>query len=132
MKTNRLWLARKRLGYEQKQVARLIGKTMPQISWWENGERVPHLKTALKFSIIYKLPVRILFPKYFQACQDEISRAAKDLGKSPWTIDLTEPADFCSYLEIINAGLINDIEKEKVRRHIKILMDQRRVNILDH
>lgn len=132
-KTNRLWLARKRLGYEQKQVSALIEKTLPQISWWETGRRTPNLKPALKFSILYKLPIRILFSKCYQECLEELNRRAKTQGKgSRLKVDLTEPNDYCSYAELIRSPFMTDIEKERVRRHLKILMDDRRKKILHH
>jgi transcriptional regulator with XRE-family HTH domain len=61
IKPNRLWLARKRSGYEHKQVASLLDyKTIQQVSLYETGLRMPSLKTALKFAIIYRLPIRTL------------------------------------------------------------------------
>lgn len=132
-KTNRLWLARKRLGFEQKQVATLLGKTLPQISWWETGKRNPHLKPALKFSILYKLPIRVLFFNCYQECLEELNRRANTPDqKSKLNFDLTEPTDYCSYIELMKSPFLTEIDKEKVRRHIKVLMDDRKEEILHH
>lgn len=132
--TNRLRLARKRLGLEQKQIARLLGyKDIHQVSRYENGSRTPSLKPILKFSILYKLPIRVLFFKCYQECLEELNRKAKTLGyQSILNFDLTEPVDFCSYLEIMHSGFFNDIDKEKIRRHAKAMFDERRSNVLGH
>lgn len=134
IKPSRLWLTRKRLGYEQKQIAGLLGyKTIQQISRYETGLRIPSLKTALKFSIIYKLPIRVLFHAYYRECREELTARAKTLNEqSMLNLDLTEPTDYCAYIELINSSFMTDIDKEKVRRHIKLLMDERRGKILDH
>ena len=134
IKSDRLSLARKRLGYEQKQVAQLLAhKSVNMISRYETGLRVPSLKTAIKFAIIYKLPIRILFHAYYHECREELTVRAKTLGQqSILKSDLTEPTDYCAYIELINSSLLDDIDKEKVRRHIKQLMDGRREKILNH
>lgn len=125
--TNRLWLARKRLGFEQKQIAQLLAqKGTNQISRYELGINAPSLKTAIKLSIIYKLPVRVLFPKYYRECWDELSFRAKNLKQSSkLKLDLTEPADYCTYLELMKTSFLKEIEKNKIHRHILVLMNTR-------
>ncbi|MDQ6785849.1 MAG: helix-turn-helix transcriptional regulator [Acidobacteriota bacterium] len=55
--TNSLALRRKRLGYEQKQIAVLLGhKSTYQICRYETGQRIPSLKEAIKLSLLYGLP----------------------------------------------------------------------------
>lgn len=130
--TNRLWLARQRLGLGQKQVAKLLAnQTTHQLSRYENGQRLPSLKMALKLSVIYKLPIRVLFPTSYQACLEELRSRAGSLSVK-LDLDLTKPTDYCSYIEMINSEFLNATDQEKVRRHIKVLMDERRVKILDH
>lgn len=127
LKPNRLWLARKRLGYEQKQLARLLGyRTTQQISRLETGRRGASLKIALKLAIIYKLPVRVLFDKIYKDCQQELSDQAGRLGlRSVLKFDLTAPADFCSYAELMKTSFLTDIDKAKIRRHVVFLMRER-------
>lgn len=133
IKPSRLWLARKRLGYEQKQIAGLLGyKTIQQISRYETGIRTPSLKTALKLALIYKLPIRVLFHAYYPECCEELTARAETLKQqSILNFDLTEPTDYCAYIELINSSFMTDVDKEKVRRHIKLLLDERREKILD-
>lgn len=133
-KPNRLWLARKRLGYEQKQIAPLLGhRAVSQISFWESGHRVPNLKTALKFSILYRLPVRVLFHTYYERCREELISLAKQDGREyGFNVDLTEPTDYCSYIELMRSPFVTEIDKVKIRRHIKQLMDERSAKILDN
>ncbi len=128
---NHLRLARKRVGCEQKQIANLLGYSLSQISRYENGQRLPGLKTALKLAIIYKLPLRVLFHVYYEECRAELINRAQKLNKqSTLNIDLTEPTDYCSYVELMSTVFMTDIDKEALRRHIKQLMDNRRTTIL--
>ena len=124
---SRLWLARKRLGFEQKQIAQLLAqKNVNPISRYENGNQVPNLKTAIKLSIIYKLPIRVLFSRCYRECFDNlVMRAKKSNQNTKLKFDLTEPTDYCAYLELLKTNFLNGIEEEKIRRHTLILMNQR-------
>lgn len=132
IKPNRLWLARKRCGYEQKQIARLLGyKTIQQISRYETGLRVPSLKKAIKLGILYNLPIRVLFHNYYRECREElIARAKKFDEQSFGNFNLIDPSDYCTYIELMNSPFMDDVDKEKIRRHIKLLMDERGKKIL--
>ena len=62
-KQNNLILYRRRMGFTQKQVARLLGhadETM--VSHYEHGRALPPLASALALEIIYRVPVAFLFP----------------------------------------------------------------------
>lgn len=127
IKSERLSLARKRLCYEQKQVAQLLAhKSVNMISRYETGLDVPSLKTALKLSIIYKLPIRVLFQKYYRECQDEGTTRAKNLNReSMLKFDLTEPTDYCTYSELMKTSFLNEIDEKKIHRHTLMLMNER-------
>jgi transcriptional regulator with XRE-family HTH domain len=133
-KPNRLWQVRKHLGYEQKQIINLLGHSViSQISRWETGQRLPSLRTALKFEILYKLPVRVLFQSSYEQAGEELTRRHHQLGgQSILKIDLTEPVDYCSYIELMNSPFVTEIDKEKVRRHIRQMMYERKDRILGH
>lgn len=130
--SNRLWLARKRSGYEQKQIAKLLTqKSVNQISRYELGLNMPSLKTALKLSIIYKLPVRVLFQKYYRECRDELITRAENLNqKEILKFDLTEPTDYCTYFELMKTSFLSEIDKKKIHRHTLMLMTERS-NLID-
>lgn len=116
---------RKRLGYEQKQIAILLGhETKHQISRYENGQRVPDLKAAIKLAILYGLPIQVLFDGYFRRCTKELKARLK---KFDVTIkaDLDTSQDYCSFLENIDSIPIDGRSFDKVRHHIKILIDER-------
>lgn len=133
IKTTRLWLVRKRTGHEQKQIARLLGRSIPQLSRYESGQRIPSLKVALKFSIVYKLPIRLLFRDYYDECRREIEGRAKSSERSAvFTFDITDPVDYCSYIEMMKTPFMTDVDKRKVQRHVLDLMKERRTEILDH
>jgi DNA-binding XRE family transcriptional regulator len=124
---NHLATARKKNCFGQKQIATLLGhKRTDQISCFERGEKLPNLKTALQFAIIYKLPIRVLFPHCYRECLNELAtRASLTKQKSVLKIDLTEPTDFCVYMELLKTPFITDIDKEKIKRHIKELFEER-------
>jgi len=134
IRSNRLSLARKRLGYEQKQVVKLLGyKATPPFSRYETGQKIPSLRVALKLSILYRLPIRVLFGTYYDECRRELNNRYERFNKeSRRSIDLTEPTGYCSYIELINSLFMTDVDKAKVRRHAKELMDERRRKILGH
>ena len=62
-KTNDLVLYRRRMGFSQKQVARLLGHhDTSMVSHYEHGRSFPRLPVALKLEIILRVPVAFLFP----------------------------------------------------------------------
>jgi transcriptional regulator with XRE-family HTH domain len=62
-KTNDLVLYRRRMGFSQKQVARLLGqRDTSMVSHYEHGRALPPLAVALGLEIIYRVPVAFLFP----------------------------------------------------------------------
>ena len=80
---NCLWIIRKKLGYEQKQVAFLLGhKSTTQLSRYERGARIPNLETALKLEIAYSTPVRVLFSEFFKELYEEVQKKREALYKA--------------------------------------------------
>jgi transcriptional regulator with XRE-family HTH domain len=120
---NRLWLARKRRGLQQKQVARLLDhKTIDQISRYENGTRVPTLETALKLEIIYGIPLRLLFTSLYKEVRDTIQkRATNGVASSPHLADSLSSGQ-CSYAELLNSPTTTLEERQSVRTHVTDLM----------
>lgn len=128
-----LALRRKRLGYEQKQIAVLLGhKTTCQLSRYETGQRIPDLKEAIKLSILYGLPVHALFNRCLSHCREELEKAIKQSGLvGKINLENALKADYCSYQELMNAlHIISEQDADKIRRHIKILMEERSKKIL--
>lgn len=127
---NQLWLARKRLGLGQKQVARLLNhKTTDQVSRYEKGERLPGLKLLLQFEIIYGVPPRVLYRDYYEQLQAEITRLAFSLQTltSAYALAPAEPkllAEFCSYEELLQNPKLSQAENDRIRKHIVTLMRQ--------
>lgn len=133
-RSNRLRLVRMRLGYEQKQIVHLLGhKVTSLFSRLETGQKIPSLKVAVKLSILYRLPIRILFNAYYDECRRELNNRTDNLKQKPsFSIDITEPTDYCSYVEMMNASFVTDIDKAKIKRHAIQLLGERRDKILDH
>ena len=127
-----LALRRKRLGYEQKQIAALLGhKNTYQISRYETGQRIPSFKEAIKLSMLYGLPVHVLFQRYFRCCQEELDNTIKHSGlDGKMNLENDGNADYCSYLELMNASRVSEESSDKIRHHIKVLVEERSKKVL--
>ena len=127
-----LALRRKRLGYEQKHIAVLLGhKNTYQISRYETGQRTPSFEEAVKLSALYSLPVRLLFDRYFRRCREKMENKIKNSGLAA-IINLENDQDvhYCSYLESLNTARISEDNADKIRHHIKVLVEERSKKIL--
>lgn len=124
-KQNRLWIARKKVGLGQKQVAYLLNlKTADQISRYEKRTRVPTLETALKLEIIYGLPLRILFKDLFDDLQRDISeKIQKNAALKRLYDELSKeaPGEFCGYSQLLKSAAISGRDKARIRDHITYL-----------
>ena len=79
-KQNKLVLYRRRMGFTQKQVARLLGqRDASMVSHYEHGRALPPLASALGLEIIYRVPVAFLFPGMY----DELKRGIRQREESP-------------------------------------------------
>ena len=117
---NRLWLARKQSGLEQKQVARLLNyKTTDQISRYERGERLPSLTTALKLEIIYQAPVGVLFDEHLRRYQIEIGKQLPTGAKPELKILLSE---VCVFAALLEQARPSPSDLTRVREHVVALM----------
>lgn len=125
-------MRRKRLGYEQKHIAVLLGHNNTyQISRYETGQRIPGLKDAIKLSLIYGLPLRALFDRSFRRCEEELMQTIKQSGLSGKVIPQNmSDVEHCSYLETMNSTHISQRDADKIRRHIKVLVEERSKKIL--
>jgi transcriptional regulator with XRE-family HTH domain len=75
---NALWISRKRSGLGQKSVARLLGiKSRSPISEYETGRLLPNLRTALKLSAIYAVPVNELYGSLYGEIEQEVEAVRK-------------------------------------------------------
>ena len=70
---NNLILYRKRMGFTQKRVALLLGhRDTSMISHYESGRALPPLMVALRFELIYRVPVAFLFPALYGELKQQI------------------------------------------------------------
>lgn len=77
---NQIWIYRKRMGYSQKDLARLLGNTRAaHISDYEHGKRLPNLKTALSLEIALCVPVAFLYRDLSMKLKEEIQRRRESL-----------------------------------------------------
>jgi DNA-binding XRE family transcriptional regulator len=81
-KKNKLVFYRRRMGFHQNTVARLLGhKDATLLCLYERGRILPPLAAALGLGIILRVPVEFLFPELYDELrnhireQEEIQRA---------------------------------------------------------
>jgi transcriptional regulator with XRE-family HTH domain len=75
---NKLASFRRKRGYSQRRVARLLGhKGHGSLSSYEYGRILPTLTTALKLEIILRTPAAFLFPELYETLRAQI-RADED------------------------------------------------------
>ena len=121
-----LALRRKRLGYEQKQIAALLGqKSTYQLSRYETGQRIPGFKEAIKLSLLLGLPLNVLFVTYFRHCHEELEKGLRHTGlAAKINLQSNREVEYCTYQELINSERAGDRD-DKVRHHIKVLVEER-------
>jgi transcriptional regulator with XRE-family HTH domain len=70
---NRLVIYRRRMGFSQRQVARLLGhKDATLLCMYERGRILPPLFAALGLGIILRVPVEFLFPGIYDDLKSRI------------------------------------------------------------
>ncbi len=75
---NALWISRQKSGLGQKSVARLLGiRSRSPISEYERGRLLPNLRTALKLSAIYAVPVNELYGSLYGEIEQEVEAVRK-------------------------------------------------------
>jgi transcriptional regulator with XRE-family HTH domain len=80
-KTNSLILYRRRMGFTQKQVARLLGhRETSMVSHYEHGRSFPPLPVALSLEIILRTPVAFLFPGLYDETKLRIRQAEDEMA----------------------------------------------------
>lgn len=128
IKQNKLWNARKRTGLELKQVARLASKTTEEISRYERRLNEPSLKTALKLEIIYRMPVKLLFPELFKELENEVAEIRKqysfpDNDWFPPHIEQLKEGEVCFYGELLKNRIPNELELDTIKKHVTNLIN---------
>ena len=124
---NRLWLARKRRGLEQKQVTYLLDhKGIDQLSHYEQGERLPSLENALKLEIIYGVPLRFLYKELSAKLEDEVWQRIslnpalhKRFGNRPSRA--AGLSEYCAYTELLVAPHASEADRAAARKHVTVL-----------
>jgi transcriptional regulator with XRE-family HTH domain len=86
-KQNDLVLYRRRMGFSQKQVARLLGhRDASMVSHYEHSRALPPLMVALSLEIIYRTPVAFLFPAMYDELKRQVrheEEILRDAGQQP-------------------------------------------------
>jgi DNA-binding XRE family transcriptional regulator len=72
---NKLRRCRKLAGYNQQEVAQLLGhKSANRLCRWENGQSLPNLPNALKLGALYKILVEEIYFDMYQKQHDELKK----------------------------------------------------------
>ncbi len=80
---NSLFIFRRRMGFSQKHVARLLGfPDTSMLSRYEHGRSMPPLRMALSLGIILRVPVEFLFPDWYDGLRNRI-RAEEECMVQP-------------------------------------------------
>jgi transcriptional regulator with XRE-family HTH domain len=80
-KQNNLVLYRRRMGFTQKQVARLLDqRDTSMVSHYEHSRALPPLAVALGLEIIYRVPVAFLFPTMYEELRKQIRAGEQTLS----------------------------------------------------
>lgn len=118
---NRLWLARKRIGLQQKQIAALLNhQTVDQVSRYEKDLRLPTLETALRLEIIFGVPLRVLFQDRYEKLEDDVRRK---ITSSPSLKRIFEQAEkngveaYCAYAELLRGLSPTSTDLDRARKH---------------
>ena len=70
---NSLVFYRKRMGFSQKNVARLLGHAdATPLCLYERGNMLPPLEVALRLGLILRVPVEFLFPRLYEELRTRI------------------------------------------------------------
>ena len=73
VRTNRLWIHRKKMGYSQRHVAKLLGHKSPaRVSNYERGRRLPNLETVLKLQVILCATVDTLYQETYLEMKQKV------------------------------------------------------------
>lgn len=120
---NRLWIARKRRGLGQKQIAFLMGKTIDEVSRYERGVRMPELTALLAIEIVYGAPLRVLFKELYERMSAEIrhrieSQKSFGLTYARLLAESDEGTEYCGYEDILRLPILSQKERDRVRHHV--------------
>jgi transcriptional regulator with XRE-family HTH domain len=123
LKQNRLWIARKRRGLVQKQVARLLDTSIDEISRCERGVITPGLEIALGLEIVYGLPVRLLFKNLYEDLQSRIIEKISRQESLKRVYEETlisgqQIGESCAYQDLLQMTNLSAVDAAKIRNHI--------------
>jgi DNA-binding XRE family transcriptional regulator len=64
---------RQNAGYQQKQVAELLGHISPDtLCEWETTKRMPSAVNLIKLCVLYKKDISELYPEHYQEAQRDL------------------------------------------------------------
>ena len=79
---NSLFIYRRRMGFSQKHVARLLGfRDTSMLSRYEHGRSLPPLPVALSLGIVLRVPIEFLFPGLYERLRNGIRIQEEEMAK---------------------------------------------------
>jgi DNA-binding XRE family transcriptional regulator len=101
--------ARRRRGFERKQVSWLLGHSGPQvIAQYERGQKLPSIQNAIRLSLIYGCDLEEMFPENFRIARAAIAEKSashrliarnripgllRNINKCTYEDDLNDPSN---------------------------------------
>lgn len=108
---NHLRTHRKRSALSQRQVGELLGyPSEAQVSRHERSKAIPHLLSAFGYQVIFRVPLRSLFPGIYEEVRDRIEKRLQELE-----IDL-------------HGQTVRGPQAEAIARTLLWMMDRREMN----
>jgi len=122
---NQIWLARKKIGLQRKEVAFLLSHhRIDSISRFERGHRLPSFKAALELEIILGLPVSLLFPEqHQQLLQKILQKAAANPALQGKLRVTTQP--YCHFWELLHKEPRTEDEQTAIDKHVVRILHRR-------
>lgn len=113
--------ARRRRGFERKQVSWLLGHRGPQgIAQYERGQKLPSIQNAVRLSLIYGCDLEEIFPETYRLAREaiaEISTSHRMLARNRVT-DLLRTVNKCTYENDLNDPEKAESHRGEIRDHI--------------
>ncbi|MBV9216180.1 MAG: helix-turn-helix transcriptional regulator [Acidobacteria bacterium] len=113
--------ARRRRGFERKQVSRLLGHKGPQtLAQYERGQRLPSLQNAIGLSLIYGCHLEDLFPEKYRFARANLTERTSRI--KPMLLNqipaLLRSINRCSYEDVLDDPHRAETNRAEIRDHV--------------
>jgi len=113
--------ARRRRGFERKQVSWLLGHSGPQvIAQYERGQKLPSIQNAIRLSLIYGCELEEMFPENYRLARAAIAERSGSHGIIAYNRipELLRTINKCTYEDDLNDPVKAAARRGEIRDHI--------------